>query len=85
MADGAVPGQALEPVAAEHVGHPAHRLLDLEVVAVGGGDARRLLAAVLQRVEPEVGDVGGLGVVPDPEEAALVVELVVQLESRRLS
>ena len=48
-----------------------------KAVAVGGRDARRLLAAMLQRVEPEVGDVGGLRMVPDAEEPALVVELVV--------
>ena len=83
--DGAVTGQALEPLPAEDVGHPAHRLLHVEVMPVGGGDAGRLLPAVLQRVEPEIGDVGGLGVVPDAEEAALVVELVVEIECRRLS
>jgi hypothetical protein len=37
--DGAVTRQALEPVAAEDVGHPAHGLLDVEALAVGGGDA----------------------------------------------
>ena len=78
-----VPGQALETLPAEHVGDPAHAALDVEGLAVGGGDAGRLLAAVLERVEAEVGDVGGLGVVPDPEEPALVVELVVELERRR--
>ena len=36
--------------------------------AVGGDDARRLLPPVLQRVEPEVGEVGGLGVAEDAEE-----------------
>ncbi len=85
VADRAMAGQALEPLAIEDVRHPAHRLLDLEVVPIGRGDPGRLLSAVLQRVEPEVGDVGGLGVVPDAEEAALVVELVVQVECRRLS
>ena len=85
MPDGAVAGQALEPLTAEHVGDPAHRLLHLEVMAVGGGDAGRLLAAMLERVEAEIDDVGGLDVIPDAEQAALVVELVVQLESCPLS
>ena len=40
-------------------------------------DARGLLAAVLQRVQAEVGEVGGLGVAEDPEQPALVVEVVV--------
>src|SRR5262245_17860081 len=70
-------GQTAQALGAEDVGHPAHRLLQVERAAVGGRDARRLLAAVLERVETEIGDVGGLRVVPDPEEPALVVELVV--------
>src|SRR5262245_40535698 len=70
-------GQTAQALGAEDVGHPAHRLLQVERAAVGGRDARRLLAAVLERVETEIGDVGGLGMVPDPEEPALVVELVV--------
>ena len=44
--------------------------------AVGGGDARALLPAVLQRVEAEVGQVRRLGVAEDAEDAALVAELV---------
>src|SRR5206468_10534057 len=52
-------------------------LLGVEVGAVGGGDPRRLLAAMLQRVEAEVRDVAGLRMVPDAEEPALVVESVV--------
>ena len=46
-------------------------------VPVARRDARRLLATVLQRVEPHVGEVRGLGVAEDAEEAALVVEVVV--------
>src|SRR5207302_10181821 len=50
--------------------------------AVGGRDARRLLAAVLERIEAQVHDVGGLRMVPDAEEPALVVELVVRHAAR---
>src|SRR5258708_34875915 len=49
----------------------------MEVVAVGGRDARGLLPAMLQRVESEIRHVGGLRMVPDAEQPALVVELVV--------
>src|SRR5690348_7375675 len=76
---GAIAGEATEPVAAEDVGDPTHGLLDVESVAVGGRNARGLLPAVLEGVEAEIGDVGGLGVIPHAEEAALVVELVVEL------
>ena len=34
-------------------------------------------SAPLERVETQIGDVRGLGMIPDPEETALVVELVV--------
>ena len=74
VTDGAVARQAPQPLGAEHVGHPPHVLLGVEVGAVGGRDARRLLAAMLERVEAEVRDVAGLRMVPDAEEPALVVE-----------
>jgi hypothetical protein len=57
----------------------------VERVAVRGGDARRLLASMLERVQAELGDVGGLLVIPDAEKPALIVELVVEIERRRLS
>src|SRR5439155_1506318 len=76
-ADGAVARQAAQTLGPEHVGHPAHRLLGMEVDAVGGRDARGLLAAMLERVESEVRDVAGLRMVPDAEQPALVVEPVV--------
>jgi len=85
MPDGTMAGEALETLAAEGVGHPAHGLLHLKGPAVGRGDAGRFLSAVLQRIEPEIDDVGGLGVVPHAEQPALVVELVVELEGRSLS
>ncbi len=40
--------------------------------AVEGDDARRLLAAVLQGVQPERGDGGGRGMAEDAEHAALL-------------
>ena len=77
MADRAVAGQRVEPLLREHVVHQAHALLEPDPLAVARRDARRLLAAVLQRVEPHVGEVRGLGVAEDAEEAALVVEVIV--------
>ena len=53
---------------------PSPRHADL--AAVGGGDARALLTAMLQRVQAEVGHVGGFGMTEDAEDAALVFELV---------
>src|SRR5207244_12807507 len=53
VADRAMAGQPAQALSAEDVGDPAHRLLDVEVVAVGRGDARGLLAPMLERVETE--------------------------------
>ena len=77
VADGAMAGQAAQSLRAEHVGHPSHGLLGVEVHAVRGRDPRGFLPPVLEGVEPEIGHVGRLGMVPDPEQPALVVELVV--------
>src|SRR5438552_1351286 len=82
VADRGRPGQAPEPLRTEHVGDPAHRLLQVQAGAVGGRDAGRLLATVLERVEAQVHDVRGLRMVPDAEEPALVVELVVRRAAR---
>src|SRR5690606_36232781 len=51
-----------------------HVLVDEDLLAVRGGDARRLLAAVLQGVEPEVGQLRDLFARgPDSEDAASVL------------
>ena len=52
--------------------------LDPELLSVEGDDAGRLLAAVLQRVQPERGQRRRLRVPPNAEDAALFVELVVE-------
>src|SRR5262245_33810741 len=77
VTDGAMPGQPSQALRAEHVGHPAHGLLDVELLAVGGRDTRGLLPAMLEGVETEVGDVGRFRMIPDAEHATFVVELVV--------
>ncbi len=45
-----------------------------ERLAVGRDDTRRLLPAMLLRVETEVGEVGGFGMAVNAEHAALLVE-----------
>ena len=77
VADGDAARQLRELVLGEGVLHEPHRAVRVELLAVGRDDAGRLLPAVLQRVQPEVGHVGGFGVVEDAEDAALVVEVVV--------
>jgi hypothetical protein len=46
------------------------------VLAVGSRDAGRLLAAVLQRVEAEIGFPRGVGMAVDGDDAAFFVEFV---------
>ena len=76
VADGVTARQLLQGLLVEDVGHEPHRAVH-EVVASGRrGDATALLAAVLQGVEAEVGDVRRLGMGVHPEHAALVVEAV---------
>ena len=77
VAHGAGAREPVQPLVGEHVVDQAHALLEPELLAVGGHDARRLLPPVLERVEPEVGQAGGFRVAPDAEQAAAVVEAVV--------
>ena len=76
VADGQRPGQLRQRLAVEDVGDVAHRPRDAHLLAVGRGDAGALLAAVLQRVEAEVGHVGRFGMAEDAEDAALVLEFI---------
>jgi hypothetical protein len=46
------------------------------LAAVGSDDATALLTAMLQSIEPEVGQVGGFVVSMDSEYAALVVKSI---------
>ena len=63
----------------EHVGHEARLLVDPGPVAVADGDAGRLLAAVLQREQPEERELGDALAVRrrDAEHAALLLGRVV--------
>ena len=84
VADGHVAGEAAERPLVEDVGDQAHVLDDRDRPAVGHGDAGRLLAAVLQGVEPEVGQVGDrlAGGVHAEDAARLLRRVVVFLAGR---
>ncbi len=78
VADGAGAGQRGDhPGVAEIVADQAEAALLVEAVAVIADDAGGFLAAVLQRVQAERGDGRGVDDVPDAEDAALLVQLVV--------
>jgi hypothetical protein len=80
VADGAAARQPIDDgLLGEGVADQADMALDVELGAVIGDDARRLLAAVLERMQAERDD--GRRVLPaeDPEHPAFVVEMVVRL------
>ena len=60
------PAQRAEVALVEDLRDQAHVLVDQDLRAVADRDAGRLLAAVLQRVEAEVGELGDLGGRPGP-------------------
>ena len=68
---------------AKIVADEAETAMGMEMAAVEGDDAGRLLAAMLQRVQAECGEGRGIGDIPDAEYAALLVELVVLRRSQR--
>jgi hypothetical protein len=72
--DGETAFELRQRFAVENVRDVAHFPPQPDEIAVGSGDARALLAAVLQRVESEVGHVGGFGMPEDAEHAAFVLE-----------
>ena len=71
MPDGDVPVQGVEYRLVEDLRDQAHVLVDHDPRAVADRDARRLLAAVLERVQPVVGELGYvLAGGPDAEDPA---------------
>ena len=78
VAGGRVAGQALDHLAAgEVVADETHPPLGMESLAVERDDAGRLLPAVLERMQAERGDRGGVRVSEDAEDAALFAQPVV--------
>ena len=79
VADGRGADQLVEHVAVEDVRHQPHALVDVELLAVGRDDAGRFLAAVLELVEPVVGELGGVRMAVDAEHAAVVLRIMLHV------
>lgn len=80
MPDGDMAGHGGEGLLVEHLAHQAEILEHQHLRAVGDGDARRLLATVLQRVQTVVGELGHiLARSPHTEDTALLARLVLGL------
>ena len=74
--DRQVARQFLERRLAERLGHLPHRARGAHAFAVSRDDPGALLASMLERVKAEVREVCRFGMSEDPEDAALVLELV---------
>jgi len=77
VADGEAAGELVQLGLVEDVGDEAHAGDGLEDVVVNGYDSGAFLAAVLERVEGEVAEAGGLRVAVDADDAALLARLLV--------
>ena len=82
VADRVPARQLAQDLLVEDVGDEAHRAVHEVLAPVRGRDAGALLAAVLERVEAEVGEVRRLGMAVHAEDAAGVV-IAVQLAFAR--
>src|SRR5208282_3648991 len=67
----------LEHVPCKNLGDQAQAPVAVQVFAVGRGDARGFLPAVLQRVEAEVGEFAGFRVAVHSHHPAVVVQAIV--------
>jgi hypothetical protein len=57
--------------------------MEVELRAVTRNDAGGFLAAMLKRVEAEIGEVGGFGMTEDAEDTTFIVEMIVGEGERR--
>ncbi len=76
VADGVLTFEPLDHVFFESVGDQPHLAMGDQPLAVGGNDAARFLAAVLQRIEAQINHVGRFGMAIDAHNRALVMEFV---------
>ena len=77
VTDGGVAGQAVDHLApGEGVADQAEAALGMKALAVEGDDAGGFLAAVLERVQAERGDGGGVGMAENAEHAAFLAQPV---------
>jgi hypothetical protein len=76
VADGGMAGELLDPLLGEDIGDEPHGLFTEQLLAVRGHDAGGLLSPVLEGVQSQVGEVGGIGMPVNPEHPAFFMEPV---------
>jgi hypothetical protein len=77
VANGDFAGEAAQDFGSEQVCDAAHTPEIVNLAPVAGDDAGAFLASMLEGVEAEIGNVGGLGMPIDGEDAALFVKFIV--------
>ncbi len=77
VADGQAARQLCKHTRLKNFFDLAHRAVHVQLFAVARNDARRLLAAMLQRVQPEIGKVRRFRMAEDAKHTAFVVEVIV--------
>src|SRR5438128_404019 len=82
VADGAAAGKFLQNIGREDFFDFAHGAVGVKFGAVARDDAGRFLAAVLERIEAEIDEFSGFGVAENSNDAAMVVEVVVEYAVR---
>ena len=56
-----MPFSLAEDVFGEDVGDMAHRFMGVDLLAIGRGDSRAFLSAMLQRIQTQIGHLRGVG------------------------
>jgi hypothetical protein len=74
MADGHVTAEEFKILFGEDVGDQSLVFTESQGTAVGRGDARAFLPAVLEGVKAQVGEFGRFGAVEDADDSALFVQ-----------
>src|ERR1039458_1369112 len=77
MPDRRRPAQTFDYFGSENFLDVPNSLVEMKVGAVGRNDSSRLLSAMLQSIQAEVRQLGGLRVVENPEHTALIVKMIV--------
>jgi hypothetical protein len=76
MADGKVPGEADESVFSEDVSNQAHRFVEVKASTIRRDNAGGLLAAMLELMQPEVGELGSFRVGVDCDYPTIFLQFV---------
>ena len=77
VTDGEIAGKRIQDSRGEDFFDFTHGAVEIELASVAGDDAGGFLAAMLEGVESEVGELGGLFVAEHAEDATVVVEVIV--------